>query len=392
MASDSSPDEAPSPYMRFTLRNPSERAEAVVPNRLYKQPEFASTSVKYKRIPEPQGLADNEVDDYSSFPPAYPRPFSMPSRASLLDCLTDDESILSTIVDLSSFRRSPGPAWEAPIDVDDFQRFSENENTASPCQIAGISPMIRTPPVSRRRPAPVRVKESGFVCDFERHGEQFLSSCSSGSPADHGNALDDDYFDDDDEDEDESEDFSKFSSTPRNGQVTLGPVVSRRSISTRTADREVGMDEGCEGRSKKKFARKRSFFRMIDVHMPASSTKPSMYTGDQSSDCEQVSRSEDAKLARHNSSIFRRPLASRRSVDEARSQRSVRKKQQVYEEKGTSETGPKLVRHNSLFGWTQQANRRSVERPRRRAQDSHREQADGKLLARVRQVWARTRT
>lgn len=73
------------PYEVYMLRRPAERASLVIPQ-LPKQPEMASTRLRYRRIP-PEATSGSLGSLGNHFPPR----FHFPNRPSHLDSLTSDE-------------------------------------------------------------------------------------------------------------------------------------------------------------------------------------------------------------------------------------------------------------------------------------------------------------
>lgn len=86
------------PYQVYVLRRPHERSSHLV-SQLSKQPEFADTRLRYRRIAP-------DSDDNNEAQSTYPRRFEFPNRPSLLESLTDDDSSMSSFVDAVPQHRS----------------------------------------------------------------------------------------------------------------------------------------------------------------------------------------------------------------------------------------------------------------------------------------------
>lgn len=146
------------PYELYELRSPYDRASSVVPTHLVKQPGFASTRASFQRVlvDDVPVLASGEK---SSDLPAgnYPRPFCMPSRMSLLDPLTDDESMLSLTSERALLRRRhiPSGDWEDPLDVDAIRDSWISNNTPEK-ELRPLKDMALLPPKVRNS------KDEGF--------------------------------------------------------------------------------------------------------------------------------------------------------------------------------------------------------------------------------------
>jgi hypothetical protein len=161
---------AESPYEMYELRSPSERASSILPSPLVRQPSIALTRTSFHRA-----LADDAVQLHtglksSELPTTYPRPFCMPSRLSLLDPLTDDDSMLSLASERPPSRRPQmAHVWEAPLDADAIRRLASahqndlfGKSRESSSELSQVLFEIKSTPTSTR-------SESRFGFKAMRH-------------------------------------------------------------------------------------------------------------------------------------------------------------------------------------------------------------------------------
>jgi hypothetical protein len=165
------------PYELYALRSPNERAGTIVCSHLTKQPDFALTRAVFQRIPD--SVANEAASDSPlSYGSNYPRPFSMPSRVSLLDYLTDDDSMLSA-ADRPLSRKLHAPKFQEPLDIAALALVAEGGGGDGEEADVG---KFRSSPVTPPRDAWSPRNDAPFSYDTERFGGCYPTAHGTETP------------------------------------------------------------------------------------------------------------------------------------------------------------------------------------------------------------------